>query len=96
MRVTNPDNFTLKGFRKSQTAGKKYDAILEQKKTKRIRHVPFGDIKSSHFRDVTPLKLYSHLNHNNKERRESFRARHGENAKYKYSSAWFSTRYLWP
>lgn len=95
MRIDNPEDYKLLGFRKSKTEGKKYDAILENKITKKIKHVPFGDKTMQHYKDVTPLKLYSHLDHNDKQRRDNFRSRHGENAKYKFSSAYFAQKYLW-
>jgi len=37
------DDYQLMGYRKSKTKYKKYDAILKNKKTGRLTHVPFGD-----------------------------------------------------
>jgi hypothetical protein len=94
MRIDNPEDYILSGFEKSNTKNKKYDAILRDKEGK-IKRVPFGDIRYEHFRDSTPNKLYSHLDHNDNNRREAFRKRHKNNSKYKYSSAYFSYNYLW-
>jgi len=94
MRIDNPEEYRLSHFEKSNTKGKKYDAILLHISGKQKR-VSFGDINSQHFKDTTPSKLYSHLDHNDKERRRLFRLRHNENAKYKFSSAYFAFNYLW-
>jgi hypothetical protein len=76
----------------------KYKVILPSGKS-----VSFGDKRYQHFKDQTPLKLYSHLDHLDPKRRASYRARHGamvdKNGKRyvdkKYSAAWFSYHYLW-
>lgn len=65
--------------------------------------IHFGDTRYEHYKDTTPLKLYSHLDHNDKERRRLYRARHqkitnlkGEPAyKSKKSAAYWSWNYLW-
>jgi hypothetical protein len=65
--------------------------------------IHFGDKRYQHYRDTTPLKAYSHLDHGDKKRRQSYRARHmaivGSDGipsyKVKYSPAWCSLRYLW-
>ena len=95
--------FTLKKFRKSKTRHKKYDAIIVDIKTRKEYIVPFGDNRYEHFRDTTGLGLYSKYDHNDKERRDRYRARHraiklkdGTPAyKKKYSPAWFSYNFLW-
>lgn len=67
---------------------KKYIAIVDSKE------VPFGDIRYQHFKDRTPLKLYSKLDHLDENRRLSYYKRH--NKMYpKYSADWFSKTYLW-
>ncbi len=38
--------------------------------------VHFGNINYQHYFDSTPLKLYTHLNHGDKKRREAYRKRH--------------------
>ena len=74
---------------------KKYKVILQNKTTKREVSVQFGDIRYSHYRDKTPLKLYSSKNHLDKERRDAYKSRHqGDNLKM-YSPGYFSWYYLW-
>jgi hypothetical protein len=89
-------NFKLVNFEKSKTKNKKYDAILQNKETKKLGRVPFGDNRYEHFKDSTPLKLYSHLNHNDKKRQQSYIARHSVYIKTGYySPGFFSMKYLW-
>ena len=80
----------------------KYTAVLNDG-----RHVNFGHRDYKHYRDGVPRSMgggkWTHLNHNDKERRENYRARHsgvmtkeGKPAyQQKYSPAWFSYYYLW-
>lgn len=77
----------------------KYTAILKDGK-----RVNFGNINYEHYKDQVPIKyrLYSHLNHLDKERRANYRKRHraiktnGQRAiNKKYSPAWFSYNLLW-
>lgn len=95
VRVSNPEDYILIGFRKSNKKNKKYDGILKNKKTSKIKHISFGDNRFENYRDKTGLNLYDNLIHGDKKRRKKFRKRHEKNAKYKYSSAWFSYHYLW-
>ena len=37
--------------------------------------IHFGDKRHEHYRDSTPIKLYSYLDHNDPKRRESYRKR---------------------
>ena len=84
-------------FERSKNTVKKYDAILENKQTKKKVRVPFGQKGYMHYKDNTGLKIYSNLDHNDPERRKAYRARHGANdyQKKKYSPAYFSYFYLW-
>ena len=76
----------------------KYTAILPDG-----QRVSFGDKRYQHYKDRTPLKLYSYLDHLDPIRRRSYRARHGASrdssgrryVDVKYTPAWFSWRYLW-
>ena len=95
MRVKNPQNYTLMGFRKSNTKGKMYDGKLLNKTTNKIKYVPFGSNTAENYHDLTGLNEYPHLIHKDKRRRILFKKRHKKNSKYKYSSAWFSYNYLW-
>lgn len=83
-------------FEKSHRKNKMYNAILENKKTKRIVKVPFGDDKMQNFRDITGLNLYPHLIHGDTKRRKAFRARHkGYLKKGFFSPSLFSYYFLW-
>jgi hypothetical protein len=77
-------------FRKSTRANKKYDAILDDGTI-----VPFGDSRYEQFHDR--IGLYSHLDHNDPQRRANYRARHGAQGHHlkKNSPAYFSWNYLW-
>lgn len=72
-----------------------------------MKIVHFGHRDYEHYRDSVPKslggKLWSHKDHNDKERRDNYRSRHrgmlnkdGKPAyKVKYTPAWFSYYYLW-
>ena len=61
----------------------------------------FGQLRNAngdyyeHYKDVTPLQLYSDLNHNDKNRRRLYYARHGK-TNNKNSATYWSNKYLWP
>ena len=54
--------------------------------------VKFGDKRYQHYKDRTYLKLYSHLDHGDKERLRLFHLRHKKN---NGPSALLSKRFLW-
>jgi hypothetical protein len=95
VRVYDFNNYHLMGFRLSNRRYKKYDAILVNIYTGKIKYVPFGDSRYYHYKDSTGLGLWSHKDHGDNNRRMSFKSRHEANAAYKFSSAWFANRYLW-
>lgn len=95
VRVKNPNEYKHIGFEKATAKNSMYNAILKHKKTGKIKKIPFGHKKFSNFQDRTGLNLYPHLIHGDKERRKRFRARHKENAKHRFSSAFFAFRWLW-
>jgi hypothetical protein len=73
----------------SPLTNKKYRVILSNG-----RHVDFGDRRYQHYKDQTPLKVFSYLNHGDMDRRRSYYNRH--NREYpKYSADWLSKKYLW-
>ena len=82
-------------FVKSKNPKKKYDAILQNKKTKREVRVPFGQIGYEQYNDKTGLGLYSKYDHKDKKRRDSYRARHKNDNLNEYSPGFFSWRFLW-
>ena len=86
--------YTIKGYRKSKTAGKKYDAILMRKSDKKLIYVPFGAIGYETYKDTTGLGLYGV--HNDKMRRKNYIARHKGFIKDSYySPGYFSMKKLW-
>lgn len=93
--ITNPADYSFVKFQKSKTKSKKYDAVLYNKKAKRFKNVPFGSVGYSQYEDNTGLGTYSHLNTYNKERRRLYRLRHAGEDKNKFSSGYFSLKYLW-
>lgn len=73
-------------FKKSTRKNKKYMIKIDG------RTVHFGDKRYQHYKDK--IGMYSHLDHNDKERRRLYYARHGKDA-VKYSPKYFSHKYLW-
>ena len=57
-----------------------------------LKNVKFGHKFYEHYKDKTPLKLYSSMDHNDKERLRLFHARHRNN---NGPSATLSKKYLW-
>jgi len=91
-------DYTLIGFEKSKSKGKKYDAKLQNKKTGKTVRLPFGAVGYETYSDKTGLGLYGI--HNDKQRLRSYRLRFRkliQNKDYQkfYSPIWFSTQYLW-
>jgi len=74
-------------FKKSTRKNKKYDVY---KKGDYI--VSFGDSRYEQYFDK--IGLYSNKDHNDKERRRLYYARHGKTAE-KETPKWFSHKYLW-
>lgn len=96
MPYYNKKEYKLIGYQRSNTAHKMYDAILENKKTKKTIKVPFGDKRYQNYRDLTGLNLYPKLIHNNPGRRKLYRARHYKDLKLGYyNPGWFSYYILW-
>ena len=95
MIIENPNNYKFVKFEKSKIKKKKYDTILQNNVNGNFRRVPFGQIGYQQYKDATGLKLYSNLNHLDKERRRLYRLRHDGEAKNKFSSGYWSWKYLW-
>jgi len=89
------DRFKHIRFERSRTKGKKYDAIIEDKVTRRQQRVPFGSSEHEQYRDSTGLKLYSRLDHNDPKRRQNYLARHAKTMTKKFSPSWYSAKFLW-
>ena len=60
-------------FKKSDKKCKEYTSILPNGS-----EIHFGDIRYQQYKDKTPLKLYSYLDHNTPKRRELYYKRHLE------------------
>lgn len=89
-------DYRLIRFQKSKTKFKKYDAILQNRKTNKLYIVPFGQLPYESYRDKTGLNLYPQLLHGDKKRRERYRIRHQKDLKDGYySPGYFSYFYLW-
>ena len=73
-------------FQKSTRKNKKYMVKVNN------RTVHFGGAGYEHYSDK--IGLYKHLNHNDKDRRRRYYARHGT-ATNKHSPKWFSHKFLW-
>lgn len=95
MIVKDPYNYNFLGFRQSTRKNKKYDAILQNKETNKLLHVPFGDIRYQQYEDKTPLKLYTSLNHYDEDRRSNYLKRHESDIANRFSSGWFASHFLW-
>ena len=95
MIVEHPEDYKLIGFERSHVRGKKYDAILRNKKTRVVRRVPFGAVGYEQYRDSTGIGLYTRVNHGDLKRRRNYRTRHHGENKRKFSSGYFSWKYLW-
>lgn len=76
-------------LKKSSRKNKKYMAVFPNGNT-----VHFGDSRYEQYKDVTNLKLYSNLDHNDIKRKKAYYSRFGDDA-IRYSAKWFSHKYLW-
>lgn len=88
--------YTFVKYERSQVSGKKYAAVLRNKKTGREVKVNFGATGYQHYRDKA-LGLFKSSDHGDSKRRDSYRSRHaGEgDASKKFSPGWFSWHKLW-
>lgn len=90
------------------TGDHKYKAKIYNYATdKKIKTVQFGNISYEHFKDSTGKGLWSHLDHNDEERRKLYRERHGKimsklkngqkvpSYQIPLTPAWFSWHFLW-
>ena len=64
------------GLRKSNRKNKKYMADAVKIGNKLYRNIHFGDTRFQQYHDNTNLKLYSHLDHNDDNRRRLYHLRH--------------------
>lgn len=95
MIVENPNDYKFLKFEISHLKNKKYNAVLLNKKTGREKRVPFGSIGYQQYRDSTGLNIFSTDDHLDKDRRDRYRQRHKGEEKNKFSSGYFSYKFLW-
>ena len=91
----NKKDFIIK---KSTRNNKKYMAYYKKDLSKPPIH--FGAIKEDgtpyeQYKDITPLKLYSQYDHNDKERKLNYIKRHSKNIKRGFNAGWLSKIFLW-
>mgnify|MGYP000921094553 CR=1 FL=1 len=97
---------TIVKIQKPTAKGKKYSAIIKNKKTGKTRIINFGSAINEQYFDSTPLKLYSDKNHNDPKRRQNYFNRFSgtkyktqaikiERAKGKYTPKLLSHMFLW-
>ena len=86
-------SYKLLGFEKG-TGKKIYNALLQDKKTKQIKKISFGDIRYQQYKDNV-LGLYSHLDHNDIKRKNNYRNRHKHDKLNEYIAGWLAYTYLW-
>jgi hypothetical protein len=83
-------------FEPSKRQYKKYKAVLQHTKDYTFRYLHFGDTRYQQYKDTTNLGLYSHLDHMDRKRRQSYHTRHRVFIKKEYySPGYFSMKYLW-
>lgn len=84
-------NVKLLKIEKSPVRYKKYraDVLIDGEVYK---NVDFGDTRYQQFKDSTPLKLYSNLDHNDTKRLHNFYLRHEKNNGV---ASILSKKYLW-
>lgn len=75
--------------------------MLSPKKNKKYRvilsngeKIDFGDSRYAQYKDRMPLKAYQHLDHNDRDRRARYYARHKIDYP-EFTPDWLSKRYLW-
>ena len=90
-----PNLYTFLYFEKSHLKSKKYNAVLQNKKTLREIRIPFGATGYQQYCDKTGLEIYSNLDHLDLKRRVLYKKRHIHDTNKKYSASWFALKYLW-
>ena len=81
----------VSSLRKSNRKNKKYICNVVYN-GKFYKNQSFGDIRYHHYRDQTHLKLYSHQDHNDLEKRRLYHTRNRYNTGI---SAMLSDEFLW-
>jgi hypothetical protein len=79
-------------FSKSTRKNKKYRVDFDYDGEHYSIH--FGQLPYQHYKDSTPLKLYSRLDHKDPARRKNYYSRHGPENDPRSAKYW-AHRYLW-
>lgn len=75
----------------STKKNKKYDVYKNDKYL-----LSFGDKRYEHYKDTTPLRHYSNLDHNDEKRRDNFRSRFRRlDHENPDKAIYYSWKYLW-
>ena len=69
---------------------KKYEVV----RLKDGLRIQFGDARYAQYKDKTPLKRYSHVDHLDPDRKKRYYARHGRTSD-KTRALYWANRYLW-
>lgn len=89
-------DYRLVKIQKSDKAGKKYTAVIQQKPAGKIKYIHFGALGYEQYRDSTKLKLYKKYDHGDRNRQKKYIARHqGFIKPGYYSPGQMSMDYLW-
>lgn len=57
---------------------KKYKVVIYNMKGQKVKTLQFGHKNYEHYKDTTPLKLYSNKDHLDKKRQENYKKRHSK------------------
>ena len=79
---------------KSSRKTKKYMVNVKFPNKRGYKLIHFGARGMAQFKDKTPLKLYSSMDHLDKKRKDNYYSRFGK-TNDKTSPMWWSHRYLW-
>ena len=63
---------TIVSIQKSPNKGKKYLAIIRNKKNGKLRKIHFGSSTNYQYKDSTKIKSWKHKNHNDTKRRRNY------------------------
>ena len=90
------NNFEFRGIMDCDDLQHKYIAILMNVNSETVAIVPFGNIYRTHYRDMTRLNTYSHLDTNNINDRRTFILDNTYLIKANYyNSVYFEMKYLY-
>jgi len=97
------NKYFIEFFPTPEQSKKKYKAVIYNDEGKKVKTLQFGSKGYEQYRDNTPLKLYSNLDHNDIRRKMNYRKRHSKiltkNGKPAYKdplqASYYSFNFLW-